>query len=178
MKVDWDLPWTSSSLPIGLSLLLMAEAESLFLVIVEAVNMPTLSPIGAILRIKILIRNNHVCIIHSQTSCVWMPRNYTYFKHEILHLFQRAHISTTIPKDVWAHFSACIKRNKQCNLAPTVHNRCPLPDALSKPLNKHMCPTHCLALLLSWIFPEHISCLRENPSGEKDFSLPINKTNF
>lgn len=43
MKVDWDLPGHQFSLPIELSLLLMAEAESLFPIIVEAVNMPTLS---------------------------------------------------------------------------------------------------------------------------------------
>ena len=43
MKVDWDLPGHQSPLPTELSLLLMAEAESLFPVIAEDVNMPTLS---------------------------------------------------------------------------------------------------------------------------------------
>lgn len=50
-----------------------------------------------------------------QTSWVWMPRKYTYFKCEILLLSQIAHISAIdhTKGDVWAHFSACTKRNKR-----------------------------------------------------------------
>ena len=98
------------------------------------------------MRIKILIRNNHVCIIHPQTFWVWMPRNYTYFKHEILHLFQRAHISMIIPKGTCGLISLHVPREtKQCNLAPTVHNRCP-----SRMLCQNLLTNTCVPLI-AWL---------------------------
>lgn len=59
------------------------------------------------------------------------------------------------------------KETKECNLAPTVNNRCPLPDALSKPLKEHMCLTHSLAISLFWLQLEHISCPGENASARE-----------
>lgn len=45
-----------------------------------------------------------------QTSWVWMPRKYTYFKCEILLLSQIAHISAIIPKGTCGHISLHARR--------------------------------------------------------------------
>lgn len=79
-------------------------------------NTANIVPVSAILRVKILIRNNHVCIIYNSDILGITPRKYSYFKCSIPILFQKAHISVIIPKGTFglvSRFSACAKRNKR-----------------------------------------------------------------
>lgn len=104
-----------------------------------------------------------------QTLRALMPRSTHFSNVKPLFFFREHTFQQSNKGDIWAHFSAQAMRNKSEIELPLLITDSPHPDALLKPIKKHMCLALSLVLQLFWLLLACISCPGEKTSAGERF---------